>query len=156
MLEWKYTKSMIAFAAIALLGITTACTDSTEPNGDEHAEADGLIIREGSTVLVEVLEQNVTGSLSVQEGQETAHLSVVFVDIDGDEITLDPADYFMQVTVADGAVAVFEQDTPGEFAGHFQGLSAGQTTLTFSVVHGQVGAGHADYISPAITGTVTP
>lgn len=148
-------KILRVFTAIGALSFVVACGETTEPHGDDHAEPDGLIIRQGSTVLVEVLQQTVTGSLTVQEGQETTHLTVVFVDIDGDEITPDPSEFYMQVTVTDDAVAEFEQDTPGEFGGHFHGVAEGQTTLTFSLMHGQVGTGHPDYISPAITGTVT-
>jgi hypothetical protein len=80
----------------------------------------------------------------------------VFVDIDGDELTPDATEYFMQVTVLDDAVADWEQDMPGEFGGHLHGEAAGSTTLTFSLMHGQVGTGHPDYISPAITATITP
>jgi len=148
-------RSVRAAAAILTLSLAAACVTEPEDDHGDHAEPDGLVIRLGGTELVVVDEQTVTGELTVQAGQETAHLSVAFVDHDGDPVDTD-GDYFLQVTVADGTVAEFDQDMPGEFGGHFVGLAAGTTTLTFSLMHGEVGTGHADYISPAITGTVTP
>jgi hypothetical protein len=47
------------------------------------------------------------------------------------------------VEVEDESIAEFEQDTPGEFGGHLHGLQVGSTTLTFFLMHGAVGSGHA-------------
>ena len=152
---WRHKMTTtVAMTGILLLGFTMGCSDATSFDDDGHAEPDGLVIRQGSTVLVEITEQSVSGMLTVQNGLETAHLTVEFTDHDGDVITVDESEFYLEVTVADSTVADFHQDTPGEFGGHFEGLAVGSTTMTFSLMHGQVDTGHPDYISPAVTGTV--
>jgi hypothetical protein len=138
------------------MAFATACVEATEPDDHDHEEPDGVIIRQGATVLVEIDEQNVTGTLTVQQGQETAELTVTFVDHEGDELTPDPSEYYLEVTVVDESVLEWVQDVAGSFSGRVQGTTAGETTLSFSLVHGEVGMGHPDYVSPAVTGTVTP
>ena len=56
-------------------------------------------------------------------------------------------DFHLQVEVADESIAEFEQDTPGEFGGHLHGEAAGETEVVFSLMHGPVGAGHADFVT---------
>ena len=93
--------------------------------------------------------QTVTGQIDVAVGVETADLTVTFLDHDGDAVTLD-ADMYLEVSSANEAVAAFNQDTAGEFGGRVEGVAAGQTSLTFRLMHGQVGSGHPDYVSPAV------
>ena len=57
---------------------------------------------------------------------------------------------YLEVDVADEAVAEFEQDTPGEFGGHAHGVAVGVTTMTFKLMHGAVGSGHSDFTAAAI------
>jgi hypothetical protein len=135
-------------AAILVLAIAAGCSDSTDP-GHGHAEPAGLTISAGGVTLVTVDGQTVTGQIDAPLGGETGHLTVTFRDDDGDPITLD-ADYYLEVESANETVADFSQDTPGEFAGHAEGIAVGQTTLTFRLMHGVVGSGHADYVSPAV------
>ena len=57
------------------------------------------------------------------------------------------ADYYLEVDVEDESIAEFEQDTPGEFGGHLHGGAEGDTEITFSLMHGTVGSGHADFVT---------
>lgn len=143
-------------AATAASAIVLSCVHAPEHDDHDHSEPDGLIIRQDTTVLVEIDEQTVTGSLTIQQGKETAQLTVVFVDHDGDELELDLTEEYLDVSVVDEIVAEWVQDVAGEFGGRLRGNTVGQTTLSFSLVHGAVGSGHPDYISPAVTVTVTP
>lgn len=87
--------------------------------------------------------------MEVAVGEETAHIDVRFVNHDGVEVTLD-SDFYLEVNVADEAIAEFEQDTPWEFWGHLHGVSAGVTDVVFSLMHGAIGAGHADFVTAAV------
>ena len=69
-----------------------------------------------------------------------------FVDHDGHAVTVGD-DFYLRVDVANESIAEFEQDTPGEFGGHLHGVAEGDTELTFSLMHGAVGSGHADFVT---------
>jgi hypothetical protein len=76
------------------------------------------------------------------------------VDADGDEITIDPADMYLDVEIADESIVEFHADEPGGFVGHFDGVAAGTTTMEIRLMHGTVGSGHPDYVSEPVTITV--
>jgi hypothetical protein len=54
------------------------------------------------------------------------------------------------VEIDNETIAEFEQDTPGEFGGHLHGVAAGETDAVFSLMHGTVGSGHADFVTTAV------
>lgn len=134
--------------------VLAACGDSaTEPHDhdddEDHAEeVEGVILSlSGQTVAsYDGDDQAWTGELEVEPGEETAHINVQFVDHDGHAVTLG-SDFYLLVEVEDESVAEFEQDTPGEFGGHLHGVAEGDTDVTFSLMHGAVGSGHADFVT---------
>lgn len=134
---------LVMISALALAG----CSDTTEPE-DEHAEAEGVELVMGGQVIASYDgdTQRWTGEMEVDVGEETPHISVRFVDHDGDPIPLDD-DLYLEVEVEDESIAEFEQDTPGEFGGHLHGLREGETDVTFMLMHGEVGSGHADFVT---------
>ncbi|MGD8726205.1 MAG: hypothetical protein PVH40_01105 [Gemmatimonadales bacterium] len=145
----RHTAAALRWIAAVLLVVAVGgCSDSTEPTNG-HATPDGLTISANAQTLVTVDGQAVTGQIDVAAAAETAHLTVTFVDQDGDPIQLS-TDYYLEVESANETVAEFSQDTPGEFGGHVEGIAAGQTTMAFKLMHGQVGSGHPDYVSPAV------
>ena len=135
-------------AALAL--VLAACESSTEPE-EEHYEPEGLELVMGGQVIASYNgdTQSWTGELEVDEGEETPHISVRFVDHDGDRIQLGD-DTYLEVTIEDESIAEFEQDTPGEFGGHLHGHMAGETDVTFMLMHGAVGSGHADFVTTPV------
>lgn len=130
-------------AAIALVAgmVVVACSNPVAPGA--HVRPAGMIIRAGADTVVHVVGTTVTGELTVQAGQQTAPLTVHFLDGAGNEIT-PPQGYYLNVEVQTAGVAAWTQNTPGEFAGRLQGVAAGTTTLEFQWVHGPVGGGHVD------------
>lgn len=142
--------------ALVLSVIAAGCDDDPVGHEEEHLEPVGMVISAGGVDLVTVDGSTVTGSLSVANGQETAHLSVAFVDEDGDRFTPDEADEWLRVTIAAPTIADFEQDEAGEFGGHLHGLSVGSTTAVFEVMHGAVNSAsaHPDYTSPSVPVTI--
>ena len=126
----------------------SACESATEPEEEHGEEVEGVIlVLSGQTVASYDGEDGEwTGELEVEVGEETAHINVRFVDHKGDPVELDE-DFFLQVEVEDESVAEFEQDTPGEFGGHLHGEAEGDTEVTFSLMHGAIGSGHADFVT---------
>lgn len=132
--------------------VLSACGDSTTEPEDDHEDHAGEV--EG--VLLSLSGQTVAayngdtgqwaGELEVEPGEETAHIEVVFVDHNAQAVALDD-DFYLEVEVEDESIAEFEQDTPGEFGGHLHGVAEGDTDVTFSLMHGAVGSGHADFVT---------
>ncbi len=136
-------------AGIVVFGLTSAaCSESTTEPEEEHAEPEGVELVISGLVIASYdgETQRWVGELEVDVGEETAHISVRFVDHDGDLISLDE-DLYLEVEVEDESIAEFEQDTPGEFGGHLHGVGEGETGITFKLMHGEVGSGHADFIT---------
>lgn len=146
------TRTLIRRAALALVATAAlaACGDSTGPDDDDHDEAAGLVILDqNDAVIVSVnAARQVTGSLTVPAGQ-ARHLEVWFVAEDGDRFQPDDDDHALDWTVANEAIAVI--DSHGDHM-DLEGVAAGNTTVVFSILHGN----HSDYDSPAIPITVTP
>ena len=146
-------KAWLAFPLVAVLALG-ACDDDPVGLEEEHAEPHGLVVSMSGQVLATYdMDAGWSEVLGVVEGAETPHLDVVFVDEAGDPIELEE-DTYLEVVVSDGTVAAWEQDSPGEFGGHLVGVSAGQTTAVFQLMHGAVGSGHADFVTAEVTITV--
>lgn len=137
---------VLATAGAVALG---ACSD--DPVGlEEHADPTGVELELNGVVIASYQAgAGWTGELEVLEGQETAHIDVRFVDADGDPIVLDD-DVYLEVAIEDETIAVFEQDTPGEFGGHLHGVAQGETNAVFRLMHGAVGSGHADFETTSV------
>lgn len=142
---WKrhYRNSALAIVLAGAVGLG-ACED--DPTGlEEHADPTGLeLVLNGVVIASYDASAGWTGELEVQEGEETAHIDVRFVDEEGDPIPLDE-DTYLEVEIEDETVAEFEQDTPGEFGGHLHGVAEGETNAVFKLMHGAVGSGHPDF-----------
>jgi len=136
-------------ALATMILVLGACSDPMEP--DDHAEAEGVELILGGSVIASYdgETRTWTGELEVDEGEETAHIAVRFVDHEGDPIPIDD-DLYLEVDIEDTSIAEFEQDTPGEFGGHLHGHMEGDTDVTFKLMHGEVGSGHADFITEPV------
>lgn len=150
------TPALLAFALYAL----AACGDNPVDPGDDHDHEhhdpefvavyldDELLAKAGYEV------GTVEGELRVPAGGELEGLRVVFLDDHGHEVDQDH-DYWLDVSIADEAIAEFAPATEGGFEGTLAGLQAGETTAVFALMHGAVGHGHADFRSRPIPVVVT-
>lgn len=140
-------RSALALATMVL--VLGACSDPMEP--EEHPEAEGVqLIMSGNVIAsYDGDTQMWTGELEVDAGEETPHIRVVFVDHDGDPVELED-DTYLEVDIEDTSIAEFEQDSPGEFGGHLHGQMEGETDVVFKLMHGQVGSGHADFVTQPV------
>ena len=135
---------------LAATTVLAACDDSPS-DVDEHGDAAQVqLVMNGMVIATFTFATNSwAGEMEVDVGMETPHITVNFLDEDGDVIVYD-SDFYMEVDVEDTAIADFEQDTPGEFGGHLHGEAVGVTDVTFSLMHGAIGAGHADLVTAAV------
>ncbi len=143
---WMRLSAVTGMATLLVLG---ACESSTDADDDDHADhVEGVQLVLGDSVLASYDGDTSTwsGELEVEPGEETGHISVHFLDHDGDRVTLG-SDFYLEVNIDDETVAEFEQDTPGEFGGHLHGGMEGHTDATFMLMHGNVGSGHADFVT---------
>lgn len=149
-MKHRFANKLVA-AVLASLAFVAACDDDPVTPDDDHAEPEGVhLILSGQTIATyDGDSQQWTGEMEVEVGEETAHIAVRFVDHDGDPIPLDD-DFYLEVGVEDESIAEFEQDSPGEFGGHLHGVSVGETDVTFSLMHGTVGSGHADFTTTGV------
>lgn len=149
MKTWSYRNWPLAALAAAAL-VLAACESSTEPE-EEHYEPEGLeLVMNGQVIAsYDGDTQSWTGELEVDEGEETPHITVRFVDHDGDAIPMED-DTYLEVNIEDESIAEWEQDTPGEFGGHLHGHEAGETDVTFMLMHGAIGSGHADFVTTPV------
>jgi hypothetical protein len=137
----------LALAGAVALG---ACGDDPVGLDDDHSEPAGVeLVLNGAIIASYEAGSGWTGELEVGVGEETAHIDVRFVAEDGDEIPIDE-DLYLEVEIDNETIAEFEQDTPGEFGGHLHGVAAGETDAVFSLMHGTVGSGHADFVTTAV------
>lgn len=140
-------KLPFALLSAGILALS-ACDSATEPEEDHAEDVEGVIlVLSGQTIASYDGETGEwTGELEVEPGEETAHIAVRFVDHNGDVVQLGD-DFYLEVNVEDESIAEFEQDTPGEFGGHLHGHAEGDTDISFSLMHGSVGSGHADFVT---------
>lgn len=142
-------------AALSVLTVLSACSDSTGPDDDHHEPAGLRATIAGAVTVTINAARQVTGTFTVGVEQSTAPISVVFIDEEGDPIEVDDEEY-LEVDI-DGAATVSATQNPGgAFTFTLNGLAAGTTTLRLSLMHGTFPAGHPDYVSPNITVVVTP
>lgn len=150
--------TLVPLAALAL----AACGDNPVEPGEDHFNPVGMrVVIDGQTVVT-VDQGQVTGSITVEEGDEV-DIVVEFIDDDGDVIVAPVDEYYLAVDIDDETIAHFQR--VGQFDGHIEGEGEGATTARFMLIHGDPADdhghddddddGHADYTSPFITITVT-
>jgi hypothetical protein len=125
--------------ALVVAGASLAAGCSGE---DGHIRPWGMVIREGTQILVHARGSTVDGSLSVRAGEESPDLVVRFLGRNGEELQVVP--YHLEVWSADAGIAEFRPDTVGAFEGRLEGSAPGTTTLLFRWMHGRVGEAHKD------------
>lgn len=148
-MNFRVRNTTFSLALVATLAMA-ACEDSPTMV-DDHGDAESVqLVMNGAVIATFTFATNLwAGEMDVDVGMETPHIDVEFLDEDGDVIMYD-ADFYLEVDVEDESIAEFEQDTPGEFGGHLHGEMLGETDVTFSLMHGAIGAGHADLVTAAV------
>lgn len=149
--------SLLLFLSTGILACGDNPVDSGEDDDDdqeEHSEAHGLRLILDGVEVYRVLEGQVSCQqepcrIDVMEGDETALITVEFLDDDGQEIHEEDLeeDYSLGVEIADPDVADFEQgEDEGLWTLRIVGRLAGETRMKVELLH----AGHADFTTPPL------
>lgn len=144
---------LVAGAWVALTA--SGCSNPVADGGDDHPDPAGLIVRLGSSELVQISGGTTTGSLQLSPRQSLGPLTVVFVDEYGNPIEAD-SDESLEVVSSSTTIVRFEHSVPGSFTGTLIAGTEGSATLRFQLMHGTGSTAHADYISPPVSVTVVP
>jgi len=135
--------------------ILTGCDSNPADHDDdheEHAEVEGIQVLDGTTVLYQALDGNISCDaapcgITVSTGQALNGLEVAFIDHDGDEVHSEDLDdeFSLSFTVASPGIAVVEQN--GRFGLNVTGVVPGTTRMQVQLNHD----GHADLTSPPVS-----
>lgn len=132
-----------ASAVLVFAAALAACDNPVKPSED-HPEAEGVVIRQGTVELARWFDGTLTGQLVVTAGQSVGPLTVRFLDHDGEELPLDD-DEWLRVEFLTGAdVATWQQATGGELGGTISGTTAGAATVRLHLMHGVHPSGHSE------------
>ena len=143
----RATKPHVVFLLTSMILFTAGCEDDDHDH-DEHTDADGFILEDGSgTEVYREFEGAVEGAVNLSVG-DTLELSVHFLDHDGNEIEHEEEEEDeLLVSGNDSNVAVVEveehEEEHHEMAIHVIGVSSGSTSFKLQLMH----QGHADYTS---------
>ena len=144
----------IRLTAILLACITLfACKDDSTSPEHKHFEAVGMVITNSGNEIVRNENGKVTGKISVKEGEETALLSVKFIDEHNGNLTVPKEDHYtLGYKIADETFAEFEQHADdGKWKFHIHGKKAGSTTIEIKILHND----HSDFVSLPVTIEIT-
>lgn len=113
--------------------------------GGEHAEPEGLLIRQDGEVAAIVWEGVASGEIEVHHEETTSDLEVSFLDADSIEFVLDVEDGFaLYAELADSAAVDYAQT--GDWTFTLTGVLEGITSMQVGVFH----IDHVDWLSPDI------
>lgn len=148
-------KRYLNLLAVLVLSIftITACSNSVSPE-DHGEEAEGFRLKlNGQTIVEQLPDEHLTGSISLEVGEETALISLYFISHDGDEFQPEGEEYSLQATFDSDGIVEFEQhDEDGKWRFHLHGEAEGTTFLRLQLYHGS----HSDYDATGVPVTVTP
>ena len=141
-------KPYVVFLLTSMILFTAGCEDDDHDHDEEHTDADGFVLEDGSGIEVyREFEGVVEGAVNLSVG-DTLELSVHFLDHDGNEIEHEEEEKDeLSVSENDSNVAVVEieehEEEHHEMAIHVIGVNVGSTSFKLQLMHD----GHADYTS---------
>lgn len=140
------------FTLALLVSITAACSNSTSSKEEIHPEAVGFILRlNGDTIVEKYPDQDLINNFpTLTAGDETAGITISFLDEDGNEFTPDEPEVFLDFKVSDTNVIQIEQHDGELWEFHVVALAEGSSNLTLSLMHDN----HPDYTGTPIEITV--
>lgn len=138
---------LYGFLLISFLFVGCKSDNPIEPGDDDHLEVVGLFLRLDGVRIVTVQNGQVSGEVELREGVMTSLVSIRFLDEDGDDRVPDGDDFRLEWEIADANIAgIVQHEEDGKWRFHFVGKEAGETTVTFRLMH----VDHADFVSPPI------
>lgn len=137
-------------AALATVFISSCSDNPVDKPSEAHVEAFGLVIYNSGAEIVRYQNGTVTGEIEAIEGEDTALLTVRFLDESGNVISSDKLagnEHTLHWEIKNTAIADVEQhNDDGKWNFHIEGKEVGQTTVKIILFHND----HADFTSKEI------
>ncbi len=151
----RFLYKFMVLTSILTFLLAVSCSESTDPNGEDDDHARGIGIRitsSGQTVVEYEGNGELSGSLSVAEGEISVPYIFMLIDEDGDAYTPEEDHHELRFEIADTTVTTIWQHEgeEGGFEFHLRGKKQGQTSIVFSVYHED----HSDFVSREIPAQV--
>ncbi|MDZ7773624.1 MAG: hypothetical protein U5K31_12930 [Balneolaceae bacterium] len=136
------TNNRITLTVLVLLTTVAACSNPADSEEEHHEEPVGAVLMLNGEEIARYENGQVTGGITLNEGEETALISIFFLSEDGDQFQPDEPEYSLNFDVEDPTVAEVEQhDEDGKWRFHVHGEAAGTTSIVFSLYHNN----HSDF-----------
>lgn len=138
-----------ALYSVAILALFISCANSVSSDKhDDHKAAGFKLTMNGQTVIEQLPNGTLTGSFSLNEGEETPLISIQFIAEDGDTFTPEGNEYSLKSTFSVDTIAEFEQHSEdGAWSFHIHGKKAGSTNMTLQLFHND----HSDFNTQPIS-----
>lgn len=153
-------RTLSSLLTLLLLAASVAACGDNPVDGDEeeHSDVDGLRLILDGVEVYRVLDGQVSCQqepcgIDVTEGDETALITIEFLDDGGDEVHADDleGEFSLGYEIADSDIAEVEQHAEdGPWAFHVVGLQAGETKMQLELRHGDVSDEHGDFRTPPL------
>jgi hypothetical protein len=137
------------FVLLLIAVVTVSCSNSASSEEETHPEPTGFVLYLNGDLIVEKYsgQDLINNFPSIEEGDETALINVLFIDEDGNEFIPDEPEVYLNFEISDTNIIDTEQHDGELWEFHVLGLQAGTATLTLQLMHDN----HPDFESPAIS-----
>lgn len=133
----------LLLSAALIIFLLAGCSNPASSDDEEHNEdAVGAVLKMNGEEIVRYEDGQISGSIEVNEGEETPLITIYFLDDEGHEFQPEDSEYSLRWKDIDTTVVEVEQhDEDGRWRFHILGNSQGSTTATFQLYHGS----HSDF-----------
>ena len=137
-----------ALTLLLVTGLFISCDNSTGDDHDDHSEPAGFVLKmNGADIITQLPGGTLTGEFELEPGEETALITIFFLDEDGDEFQPDEPEYSLGAEFEDEGIAEFEQHAEdGKWSFHIHAEAEGITDMVLMLMHN----GHSDFNSQDI------
>ncbi len=119
---------------LLLVIILIACSNPS--SNSENREFTGTILKMSGQEVVRTEDGQVTGVLSVNEGEESTLITIYFLDEQGQQFHPSAPDFKLDWQISDIDILGINQETSdGKWGFHLNGIAQGTTNVSFSVWH---------------------
>lgn len=146
--KWSSFLPLLALTSISGL---LACGDDGGPTGVEEPEKPSAVqVRISNLSFASATELSSVGNLIVAQGVEAGPVDIVFLDDIGNPVNHGELEY-LDVIMADEAIATWRAAQENDFSGFVQGRAIGNTSVVFRLMFGKTGNAKAIFTSAPIT-----
>ncbi len=150
-------KNILRTLVIAFLAFTVISCSEDDPVSEQHdhAEADGLVIKSGSDIIMRIdegeFDSDYNDQICLKEGESMTDLEVFFLDHDGDEFQSNDKDKSLGWIIDDETILQLTPKTDNKWMFDLEALKEGTTNLEIRILHND----HPDFKTPKIPVEIT-